>query len=399
MYVLTYKIVFDNRNFSADQFDRLVVPGLIYTKFSDNPEDLLYIFFHHTGQLLKTDTRNSLIGNPLSFDGTVYLNLELLVSRSISTSSNPCETNLEAYDLCLQDQYLDLFLRTNSCLLPFLKHQHSKSIPICETLESGFHALALFQQTSFSCLTPCLLVYADLTLQSEDKYISNSLTRYTFTHIIKNTDERRGLFIRLPKDIKLMESNFDFSLFSSITNFLGVAGLFFGISAYGCLNSLKDFLSWTANMINLKIRIHKYVKTIYLGTLLLASTVLLLIMLTVFISRYISCPTDTYVALETKLPGFSLSICDSKNITQLAMGNISMWREAADIRNQLSHFLIIDLDGKRSTVWNSSILKTQESIFKSFVFPLNNQTLQFCQTVDLQSYPGLKKVIVNAYSS
>jgi hypothetical protein len=355
---------------------------------------LLYIFFHHAGQLLKIDTRNSLIGSPLSFDGTVYLNLELLVSHSISTSSNPCETNSEAYDLCLQDQYLELLLRTNSCLLPFLKQQHYKSISFCETLESGTYALALFQQTSFSCQTPCLLVNADLTLQSEDKYITNSLTRYTFRNIIKNIAERRGLFIRLPKDIKLMESKFDFSLSSSITNFIGVAGLFFGISASGCLESIKVFLSWTANIINLKIRIHKYVKTICLITLLLASMVILLFILTGFISQYISFPTNTYVALETKLPDFSLSICNSNNITQLAIGNISIWRESADIRKQLSSLLIMDLDGKWSKIWNSSILKTQdESVLKSFAFPLNNQTLQFCQTFDLQSYPGLTKVI------
>jgi hypothetical protein len=299
---------------------------------------LLFIFFHHAGQLLKIDTRNSLTGYPLSFDGTVYLNLELLVSHSISTPSNQCESNAEAYDLCLEKQYLDLLLRTNSCLLPFLNHQHYKSLPFCETLESGFQALALFQQTSFSCSTPCLLVYADLILQSEDKYISNSLTRYAFVFIIKNVAENRGLFIILPTDIKLLESKFDFSLFSSITNFLGVAGLFFGISAFGCLESIKDFLSCTANIINLKIRINKYVKTIFLVTLLLASTVLLLIILTVSISQYISFPTDTNVALDTKLPDFSLSICNSKNITQLVMGNISMWRESADIRKKLSNF-------------------------------------------------------------
>jgi hypothetical protein len=298
----------------------------------------------------------------------------------------------------MQGQYLNLLLMKNSCLLPFLKQQHYKNISFCETLESGFHSLALFQETSFPCLTPCLLVYSDLTLQSEDKYITNRLTRYAFAE--KNTDEKSGLFIRLPKDIELMENKFDFSLVSSITNFLGVAGLFFGISAFGCLESIKEFLSWTANMTNLKIRTHKYLKTICLVTVLFASTVLFLLILIVFISRYISFPTDTYVALETELPDFSLSICNSKNITQLAIGNTSIWRESADMRNQLSNFLIMDSDGKWNTVWNSSISKTQDKrIFKSSVFPLNNQTLQFCQTFDLQTYPGLTKVIIIAHFS
>jgi hypothetical protein len=361
---------------------------------------LLYIFFHHAGQLLKIDTRNSLQGNPLSFDGTAYLNLELFVSQSITTSSNQCETNAEAYDLCLQDQYLDLLLKTNSCLLPFLKQQHYKSIPFCETVESGFNALALFQQTSLSCLTPCLLVYADLMLQSEDKYITNSLTRYTYRHIIKNIAERRGLFIRLPKDIKLMASKFDYSLFSSITNFIGVTGLFFGISAFSCLKSIKDFLSLTANMINVKIRTNKNLKIVFLVTFIVVCSVLIISILVVSFSRYFSSPTDTYVALEAELPNMSLSFCSSKNATQLVNKTISMWREAADIRNQISIFLIMNSTGKWSSVWNSSIpINQDESIFKSFIFPLNNQTLQFCHTFDLQSYPGLTKVIVTAHSN
>jgi hypothetical protein len=329
--------------------------------------------------------------NRLSFDGTVYLNLELLVSHSISTSSNQCDTNAEAYDLCMHEQYLDLVLRTNSCLLPFLKQQHYKDILFCETLESGFHALALFQQTSFSCLTPCLLVYADLTLQSEDKYITNSLTRYAFGS--KNSAERSGLFIQLPRDIELIESKFDYSLFSSIANFLGVAGLFFGISAFACLESMKDFFSWTSNMINVKIRPQKYVKNICYLTCMFVCSVLIISILAVFISRYISSPTNTNVALEAKLPDFSMSICNSKNITQLSIGNISMWRESANIKNKVSTFLIMDFDRKWKTVWNSSLPSDQdESIFRSVIVPLNNQTLQFCMTLDLQSYPSLTKV-------
>jgi hypothetical protein len=352
---------------------------------------LLYIFVHHAGQLLKIDTRNSLIKNPLSFDGTVYLNLELLVSHSISTSSNPCQTNAEAYDLCMEDQYLDLLLRTNSCLLPFIKQQHYKSLPFCETLESGYHALALFQQTSFSCLTPCLLVNADLTLQSEDKYITNSLVRYAFPS--KNIAERSGLFIQLPRDIELMESKFDYSLFSSIANFLGVAGLFFGISAFACLESTKDFFCWTAKMINVKISPHKYVKIICFATFLLVCSVLIISILAVFISRYISSPTDTNVALETKLPDFSMSICNSKKTAQLAIGNISLWRESADMRKQVAAVLIMDFYGKWKTIWNISLPVAQnEIIFNSVIFPSNNQTLQLCQTLDLQSYPGLTKV-------
>ncbi len=298
----------------------------------------------------------------------------------------------------MQEQYLDLLSGTNSCLLPFLKQQHYKNIPICETLELGFHALALFQRTSSSCLTPCLLVNADLTLQSEEKYIKNSLIRYNFAS--KNTAGRSGLFIQIPREIELMDSKFDYSLFSSIANFLGVAGLFFGISAFACLESMKDCLSRTANMINVKISPHKYVKNIYVVTFLLVCSVLIISILAIFISRYISSPTETNVALESKLPEFSMSFCNSENITQQVIGNISMWRELADIRKHVTTFLTMDVDGKWKTVWNSSLPSTQDgSILKSVIFPLNNQTLQFCKTLDFQSYPRLTKVRVTALFS
>jgi hypothetical protein len=253
----------------------------------------------------------------------------------------------------------------------------------------------LFQQTSFSCLTPCLLFYAELMLQSEDKYITNSLTRYAFVN--KNIAERSGLFIHLPKDVDLIESKFDYSLFSSIANFLGVAALFFGISAFSCFESVKDFLSLTANIINVKIRMHKYAKVIFFAAFILVCSVLIISILVVFISRYASSPTETYVSLQAELPNISLSFCSSSNTAELVNKKISMWREAADIRKQLSNVLIMNSAGKWSTVWNSSIPKTQDKfIFRSFIFPLNTQTIQFCQTFDLQSYPGLTKVRVTA---
>jgi hypothetical protein len=347
---------------------------------------MLYIYFHHAGQILKTGTRNSLIKRPLSFDSTVYLNLELLISHSVPTSLNPCQTEAEKYDVCIQNQYLELLRKTNSCLLPFLKQQSEQFITYCETLESGFKALTLYQKTLYSCPTPCLLVYADLTLQNEEKYITNYLTRYSFTKA-KDITEESGLFIHLPREIELIESQFNYSLFSSIANFLGVACLFFGLSAFGCFEYVKDSLTWTANIINFKIRTNKFVKIIFFVTLLLASTILIILILVVFIRRYLSLPTDTNVALTEELPNMSMSFCSSSNITQLGNGTIKMWREAADIRKQVSDFSVINIDGKPSIVWDKSFpISFDERIFKSIIFPLNNKTLQFCKTYDLHSY-------------
>jgi hypothetical protein len=89
----------------------------------------MHIFFHHDGQFMKLDTRNTLLKNPLSFDGTVYLNLKLLISKSVSTSSNPCKSIATTYDQCIQKEYLKQLYRTNACLLPFLAQQQEQNVP------------------------------------------------------------------------------------------------------------------------------------------------------------------------------------------------------------------------------------------------------------------------------
>jgi hypothetical protein len=70
--------------------------------FLDSITDRIYIYVHHVGQFLQIAIRNSLT-ELISMDGTTYLNVELLVSQSLSTSSQPCNENASVYDKCVFD--------------------------------------------------------------------------------------------------------------------------------------------------------------------------------------------------------------------------------------------------------------------------------------------------------
>jgi hypothetical protein len=51
--------------------------------------------------------------------------------------------------------------------------------------------------------------------------------------------------------------------------------------------------------------------------------------------------------------------------------------------------------GEWINIWNSSFSNgTETLIFSEIIFPLNNQTLQFCHSYDLQAHPLLKKVTI-----
>jgi hypothetical protein len=99
------------------------------------------------------------------------------------------------------------------------------------------------------------------------------------------------------------------------------------------------------------------------------------------------------VALDTGIPKMSLAICSSKDMKELSYGIRQVWKDGFDIRKKITDFTIMATSGKWITVWNSSFLSIMEKdIFQTIIFPLNNQTLQFCQSLDLSTYSDLAKV-------
>ena len=55
--------------------------------------------------------------------------------------------------------------------------------------------------------------------------------------------------------------------------------------------------------------------------------------------------------------------------------------------------------GEWNSIWDSSMPTIQASeLFSRIIFPLDNQTVQFCDMIDLQQYQDLIKVSCEFYS-
>jgi Amiloride-sensitive sodium channel len=364
--------------------------------FTDNIPDMIYIYIHHVGQFLQISIRNSLT-ELFTMEGTTYLNLELLISQSLTTPPNPCNENSTTYDNCILDQYSSKISRENSCLLPFLPQQISPATSYCYSYIHAIRSLQHFQNVSSSCLTSCVLVIPDLTLQLEDQYLTNALTFSSFP----TNKERKTLFLLLPKDANFIESRHDYTLFSALAEFLGIAGLFFGISVQGFANTTLSILSTLTKTISPNSHVCKNIKTYFMVALGLTSFALVLWILMVFIGKYISYPVGSQISLAKGIPAMAMALCRSKYITAYNFRNNSyesvaedliFWQDGLDIQKKIISLELMNSNGEWKTIWDMQFTKFPTDIFSTVIFPLNNQTLQFCDILDMQQYQDLAKV-------
>jgi hypothetical protein len=262
------------------------------------------------------------------------------------------------------------------------------------------NSLKIFQNSSQTCLRSCFLVIPDLTLQLEDQFLKNSLSKSNGAD-----PDRFGLYLLLPNEAELMESKFVYSLFTALANILGVAGLFFGISAFGCLDIITTGLSKAGKIVGTNLPGFTYFKTCLMIMFGISSTGLVIWILIVFIEKYVSSPVETQITADPGIPPMALAFCLSKYVTEnkqqdenltryRVTDNISFWQESSDIGNKISSFDIMYSSGEWINIWNSSFYNgTDETlIFSEIIFPLNNETLQFCHSYNLQAHPLLNKV-------
>jgi Amiloride-sensitive sodium channel len=362
--------------------------------FTDNIPDKIYIYIHHVGQFLQVSIRNS-VTELFTLEGATYLSLELLISQSLSTPSNPCIENSTAYDNCIFDQYISKITGANSCLLPFLPQQFSPTTAYCNNYNLAMRSLDYFQNISSSCPASCILAFSDLTLQLEDQYLTNTLTRSMFPSSI----ERKILVLLLPKDANIIESRHDYTLFSALAEFLGIAGLFFGISAHGFAHSILTIFSTLSKLTGLNSSMCKYIKTFFLVILGLTSSALVIWILHFFIGKYITYPVRSQVSLVPGIPPMSMALCRSKYMTSFNYQNKSFqsvtedtlfWQDGLNLHKKITYMAIMNYNGEWKTIWDR--VQSETDSFSTIIFPLNNQTIQFCDIFDMQKYQNLAKV-------
>ncbi len=267
------------------------------------------------------------------------------------------------------------------------------------------NSLKIFQNSSQTCQRSCFLVIPDLTLQLEDQFLKNNLAKEKLLNPGDEVGDRVGLYLLLPNEVELIESKFVSSLYTAVANILGVAGLFFGISAFGCLDIITAGLSKAGKMVGTNIHRFTHLNKCLMIMFGILSTGLVIWILIVFIEKYASSPIETQMAADPGIPPMALAFCLPKYVNEYnqqflylqsysVTDNISFWQESSDIRNKVSSFDIMYSTGEWINIWNSSFSNgTDETlIFSEVIFPLNNHTLQFCHSYNLQAHPLLNKV-------
>ena len=98
-----------------------------------------------------------------------------------------------------------------------------------------------------------------------------------------------------------------------------------------------------------------------------------------------------------------MAFCHSKYITWFNSSekalvslskNISYWQDGVDIRKKISRLSVMNSAGDWSSIWNATLPTVQDAkAFSRIIYPLGNQTVQFCDMFDLQQYLDVPKVI------
>ena len=263
-------------------------------------------------------------------------------------------------------------------------------------------SLQHFQNTSSSCLTSCLLVIPDLTLQLEDQYLRNSLIQKSKeTSIIDG--QPKGIYLFVPRDVSFIESMQAYTLFTALADLLGIASLFFGISVIGFVNPIVRAFIAAAQKLGFKASLSLQLENIFRVVLEFVYVSLILLIVIVYLSKYNSFPVETNIALENSRPPLSMAFCHSKYITWFNSSekalvslskNISYWQDGVDIRKKISRLSVMNSAGDWSSIWNATLPTVQDAkAFSRIIYPLGNQTVQFCDMFDLQQYLDVPKVI------
>jgi hypothetical protein len=215
--------------------------------------------------------------------------------------------------------------------------------------------------------------------------------------------DRKSLHLLLPGYASYIESRHDYTLLSALAEFFGIAGLFFGMSAYGCISSIMSTISaWSQFTSFQHMSKCSFMKRYFMKALCFTLLGLVLWIITGLVSKFISYPVASQVTLVKDIPPMAIAVCRSKYMTSFNYRNKSFhsvttdtifWEDGFNLQKKITSIKIMNSKGDWMTIW--AIMQPtliSPMIFSKIIFPLNNQTLQFCDIFDLEQYQDSAKV-------
>ena len=223
-------------------------------------------------------------------------NLEVKVHKLLPTPNLKCSQELSTYDECTQKETLELL--DDFCMLPFV-NPLGESIPPCTNFSQGYIAFKLFaEETASKCQLPCSQVEVKIKMNEVMPIFQ-----------IMNPDvgdiADPGYQIEIPPTVGISEMVQNYDWVSYVAEIGGWTGLFTGLSVFGIVCMLYDWLSGLSNILGKKVFLLKVLVSVF-------SLVCLWFVVQSSFTKLIRQPVGTDISIQSEYRDIQVSVCKEK---------------------------------------------------------------------------------------
>ena len=343
-----------------------------------------YVFIHNDGEFLQQGSRNALIPvNQLTYFNNI--NADISVNKFISDDELTCTDEQGVYDTCIKQEIEKL---SKLCMLPFTEHDKATiNETACSSDQEAQEALSIYQDVTNLCRDPCTQTRVDLHENAE--YYLFNIANYIGG---KFFGDQFGYYINLPQLIPSMEMTENYGFISVVADIGGLAGLFLGLSFLGLCSKLQGLQD--NKLYNTIFKVLKW-------TLILSGLVCITYIIYIQFLKLQGDVRSSNILLDDHHFNLSISMCTLENAFFLTnarhnstyQANLAeFWNNGTKLGNKIRK-LSIHLENKAIlTLFDEDSQLNLLSNLKNINRPRYTNFIEFCTTIDLNMFDGIKKI-------
>ena len=337
------------------------------------------LYVHKKGQFL-TDLKNELV--QIQFiDYIENIELNIRVSKLISTPSTQCEDGVTEYDSCAE-ALTNLQFQDQCDLDPLLLYQPNNAQSLMNKV------LDLDKIGAQKCLLPCTQVDMGAKLNPVnwlDTFESSNHTDKMFTP---------GYYITIPSTVLYTEMQDHYTLITFIAEFGGWVGLFLGVSILGATEFIFSKMYKVSGNMTCKLCASKC-----LALLKFACTIGVAIILVKRFQKICGGEISTNIYFVNSLSSISISICSTTNMyrdTAYLGNSSSFWTNLTKISDSIEQVVFQYGNGELVTAYDSKLEKNFTNVMYTLKKPQFDTFIEICHTLDIKHWNRIKKMEVIA---
>ena len=337
------------------------------------------MYVHKKGQFL-TDLKNELV-QIQSIDYIENIELNIRVSKLISTPSTQCEDGVTEYDSCAE-ALTNLQFQDQCDLDPLLLYQPNNAQSLMNKM------LDLDKIGAQKCLLPCTQVDMGAKLNPVnwlDTFESSNHTDKMFTP---------GYYITIPSTVLYTEMQDHYTLITFIAEFGGWVGLFLGVSILGATEFIFSQMYKVSGNMSCKVCASKC-----LALLKFACTIGVAIILVKRFQKICGGEISTNIYFVNSFSSISISICSTTNMyrdTAYLGNSSSFWTNLTKIRDSIEQVVFQYENGELVTAYDSKLEKNFTNVMYTLKKPQFDTFIETCHTLDIKHWNRIKKMEVIA---